>query len=493
MLRPLAVAVLTLAAFGQQTSLARRTLAAAAQTPVKVDFARDIQPLFQQQCVGCHGPSQQMNGLRLDRRRDAMRGSSAGGVAIRPGNGAISALYLKVAGTAFGPQMPPTGALKPEQIALVKQWIDEGADWPDALAGDVAPAPPDAGANRLIAAIRDRNRSAFTRALTADAPSIHRRGTGSATALMWAALERDADAVRALLAAGADPNVRNDAGATALMWAIPDLPIVSQLLERGADPNVKTLDGRTPLLRAAGIHGTSALVQRLLDAGADVKAKGSSLFGQVSALTEAAVAADPDTIRLLLGRGADVAADGPAPIYFAMRANCTACEELLLEGLPPPLLAAVATVQMPPNDDGRHLARLLDGGVDVNVRDQEGRTLLMLAASTDKLPLDAVQALIARKADISAESKTGRTAADYAALRGQTPILDALMKAGSRARRRCRSRCRRHARHRRGRRWSAACRCCNEPTSRSGRRPAAFRATTTRSPRRRSRQRGSAA
>src|SRR5207249_12335675 len=42
----------------------------------KVDFGRDVQPILRQQCYGCHGPNQQMNGFRLDRRRDAMRGGT---------------------------------------------------------------------------------------------------------------------------------------------------------------------------------------------------------------------------------------------------------------------------------------------------------------------------------------------------------------------------------------------------------------------------------
>jgi len=40
----------------------------------KVDFARDVQPLLKERCVGCHGPSQQMNGYRLDRRSAALGG-----------------------------------------------------------------------------------------------------------------------------------------------------------------------------------------------------------------------------------------------------------------------------------------------------------------------------------------------------------------------------------------------------------------------------------
>ena len=50
---------------------------ASAQGPAKIDFVRDVQPLFQAHCVECHGPKQQKNGFRLDRRRDAMRGGGA--------------------------------------------------------------------------------------------------------------------------------------------------------------------------------------------------------------------------------------------------------------------------------------------------------------------------------------------------------------------------------------------------------------------------------
>ncbi|HUR32559.1 MAG TPA: c-type cytochrome domain-containing protein, partial [Vicinamibacterales bacterium] len=75
--------------------------------PDRVDFARDVQPILRQRCVGCHGPGQQMLGLRLDRRRDALRGSTFGTV-IGPGNGEASRLYLRISGTTRGSQMPPT-------------------------------------------------------------------------------------------------------------------------------------------------------------------------------------------------------------------------------------------------------------------------------------------------------------------------------------------------------------------------------------------------
>src|SRR5436305_7549722 len=102
----------------------------AAQTPSRVDFQRDVQPILRQHCYSCHGPTTHENGFRLDRRADALRGGTI--AVIGPGNSEASRLYLRLTGApGVGPQMPPTGALRLEQIAIVKRWIDEGAVWPD--------------------------------------------------------------------------------------------------------------------------------------------------------------------------------------------------------------------------------------------------------------------------------------------------------------------------------------------------------------------------
>src|SRR6267378_4403864 len=76
------------------------------QAPAKVDFGRDIQPLLREHCVECHGPSQQMRGLRLDRRRDALPNRvGANGARIVPGDSARSALFQRLSGTQSGAQM----------------------------------------------------------------------------------------------------------------------------------------------------------------------------------------------------------------------------------------------------------------------------------------------------------------------------------------------------------------------------------------------------
>ncbi|MGH9935948.1 MAG: PSD1 and planctomycete cytochrome C domain-containing protein [Blastocatellia bacterium] len=92
----------------------------------KVDFVRDIQPIFQSSCYGCHGPNKQMAGLRLDSKKIALA------KVIVMGNASESALYQRVAGIGDQARMPMKGeALKPDQIALIKAWIDQGAEWPE--------------------------------------------------------------------------------------------------------------------------------------------------------------------------------------------------------------------------------------------------------------------------------------------------------------------------------------------------------------------------
>ena len=92
----------------------------------KVDFVREIQPIFQSHCYGCHGPNRQMAGLRLDSKKIALA------KVVIPGRAAESALYQRVAGLGDQARMPMNGeALKSDQITLIKTWIDQGAEWPE--------------------------------------------------------------------------------------------------------------------------------------------------------------------------------------------------------------------------------------------------------------------------------------------------------------------------------------------------------------------------
>jgi len=94
-------------------------------------FARDIQPLLAARCVACHGPKVQKSGLRLDNRTHAFQGGD-GGPALVPGKSAESELIRRVTSTDPAKVMPPGGKpLAPEQVARLREWIDQGAEWPD--------------------------------------------------------------------------------------------------------------------------------------------------------------------------------------------------------------------------------------------------------------------------------------------------------------------------------------------------------------------------
>src|SRR5439155_14479254 len=100
----------------------------------KIDFARDIEPIFAERCYSCHGPEKQKGGLRLDRKADALKGGDSG-KAILPGQSALSLLISNVAGLNPETVMPPKGErLSTDQVARLRSWVDQGANWPELTA-----------------------------------------------------------------------------------------------------------------------------------------------------------------------------------------------------------------------------------------------------------------------------------------------------------------------------------------------------------------------
>ena len=108
----------------------------------EVDFNAEIRPLFEGRCTVCHGPANAMNGLRLDRKADALAGGHSG-PAIIPGNSAESRLIHLVAGYRVKVVMPPTGEpLGGAEIGKLRAWIDQGAQWPDPAEAAAAASSP---------------------------------------------------------------------------------------------------------------------------------------------------------------------------------------------------------------------------------------------------------------------------------------------------------------------------------------------------------------
>jgi hypothetical protein len=103
-----------------------------------VDFTRDVQPIFAQSCYSCHGAKAQLGGLRLDAKTTALAGGQSG-KAIVAGKSADSLLLQRILGSGEQARMPMGGKpLPPDKIAIIRQWIDAGAEWPDSPTTETA-------------------------------------------------------------------------------------------------------------------------------------------------------------------------------------------------------------------------------------------------------------------------------------------------------------------------------------------------------------------
>jgi len=259
-----------------------------------VDYIKDIKPIFQEKCYGCHGPAQQMGGLRLDQRESVLIGGR-GRPDLVPGAIERSSVYLRVAGTTQGTRMPLTGELSEQEIATIKTWIEQGAKWPD----DPAPKrdwEPDARLTPLFEDIRTGNFKAVQDAVTATPLLARARNQRGDTLLMQTALWGNGGNVQWLLGHGSDPNMANLAGSTALLWAVEDVAKVRALLNAGANPNAHTGNGRTPLIVAVDQKHIAPVITALMEKGATTAAEP----GQIDPLVQVSANGDLESMKLLV-------------------------------------------------------------------------------------------------------------------------------------------------------------------------------------------------
>ena len=99
----------------------------------QIDFAKEIKPIFESSCINCHGHGRDKGGLKIDTRNTLLKGGDTG-AAIIPGKSTDSLLIELVQGFDPDSQMPKKGKkLTPEQISLMRAWIDQGAKWDDTI------------------------------------------------------------------------------------------------------------------------------------------------------------------------------------------------------------------------------------------------------------------------------------------------------------------------------------------------------------------------
>lgn len=97
-----------------------------------VDFVRDIQPIFRSHCFECHAGSAEEGGLNLGVKAKALTRNGSTPVIVA-GESKESLLLHVVSDADDARRMPPAGreSLTQQEIDLLKNWIDQGAVWPD--------------------------------------------------------------------------------------------------------------------------------------------------------------------------------------------------------------------------------------------------------------------------------------------------------------------------------------------------------------------------
>lgn len=255
------------------------------------------------------------------------------------------------------------------------------------------------------------NDHASAMSLLAAGADAKARDVDGTTALHWAVHNDDTELVARLLQAGADASAVNDYGSSPLQEAAvaADPAIIKQLLKAGANVDSPNAEDQTALMVVARTGNVEA-AKLLLRHGAKINA--TEKWGGQSALMWAAAQSQPAMVQLLIEKGADVNArsavrdwqrrvtaegrpknmnhGGFTPLLYASREGCIDCVRYLLKGhadinLPDPdgltpLVLALTNMRFD------LAALLIKSGADVNKWDFWGRTPLYSAVDLNTLP-----------------------------------------------------------------------------------------------------------
>ena len=102
--------------------------------PGQIEFVRDIRPILEQHCYKCHGSKRAEGGVRWDRKAMAFATADSGRRPVVAGDAHASHFLELVTSADPKERMPREGdPLSPQQIELLKRWVEQGAAWPDGI------------------------------------------------------------------------------------------------------------------------------------------------------------------------------------------------------------------------------------------------------------------------------------------------------------------------------------------------------------------------
>ncbi len=126
---PVLAAVCLFGAFAGAWGQAQQTPAPVASGARAISFTRDIHPILTERCFKCHLGDEKRGGFSMNTRESLLAGGEQGPT-VKPGDAEHSLLIELVSSEDPEERMPnKADPLTPEQIAILRAWIDEGLDW----------------------------------------------------------------------------------------------------------------------------------------------------------------------------------------------------------------------------------------------------------------------------------------------------------------------------------------------------------------------------
>ena len=251
------------------------------------------------------------------------------------------------------------------------------------------------------------------------------------TVLMSAVMRNRANAIRLLLASGANPNMQNYHGETALFLLEQHLDSMAKFIcvDVLKTAMSKTIEGRNNQLISSANIGNLDSIKELIQAGANVNFQTNCGF---TALLYAIAGGHVDCVEYLIKAGANVNLpinDGRTPLMFTWGGEYQKCVDLLLAAGADIHIKSKAGFTAITENVMRAdtVKKLIDRGGLVDEPSKDGWTALMAAAYDDYV--DSVELLINSGANVNLQDEDGRTALMIAAAENSHRSLKLLLAA----------------------------------------------------------------